>query len=291
MRRFGTGLAFFVVAGLTLGFHFHSRPTEMVKVALEMCSTRVLQLTSELSTAVLNAPLVKGDPESTPMIRALQSECYLVAQRLVDEGLDIDTPYADQRVRSPLHWAIQTSNDRALLWLIERTKTFDFIDYNGDTALSESVIFGNLGAFKTLVAKGALLSPPQVPQEKSPLVQVLVHPDGAWLEAALPALKREGLGPDGWCPLALWLSGTRERSLESVEELIRLGASTSCRDRDGTLAVESALDAQPVAVVKRILTQHPPITDVDAARIDREIARRNDTALLRLFQDWKRATP
>ena len=60
---------------------------------------------------------------------------------------------------------------------------------------------------------GAQLRPAQIVFEKSPMLQVLVHPDGSWLQSARPALKKGSLAFDSWCPLVYWLSGDVERSL------------------------------------------------------------------------------
>ena len=32
---------------------------------------------------------------------------------------DVDEPYRDERIRSPLHWSIQARDDLAIEWLIE----------------------------------------------------------------------------------------------------------------------------------------------------------------------------
>ena len=94
-------------------------------------------------------------PESTPLIRALSMGCYEVADQMAADGMSMDEPYRDERIRSPLHWSIQARDDLALEWLMKRITELDQVDYNGDTPLYESVIFGNRPAFTRLLRRGS----------------------------------------------------------------------------------------------------------------------------------------
>ena len=138
---------------------------------------------------IYRAPWNKRDPESTPLIRALSMGCEVADQMVVD-GMSMDEPYRDERIRSLPHWSIQARDDLALEWLMKRITELDQVDYNGDTPLYESVIFGNRPAFTRLLEAGAQLRPAHIVFEKSPMLQVLVHPDGSWLQSALAALRK-----------------------------------------------------------------------------------------------------
>ena len=183
---------------------------------------------------IYRAPWNKRDPESTPLIQALSMDCYAVANQMAADGMTVDEPYRDERIRSPLHWSIQARDDLALEWLLKRVTELDQVDYNGDTPLYESVIFGNRPAFTRLLEAGAQLRPAQIVFEKSPMLQVLVHPDGSWLQSALARVEEGSLAFDSWCPLVYWLSGDVERSLESVEVLMARGAQAVCRNGEGS---------------------------------------------------------
>ena len=117
-------------------------------------------------------------------------DCYAVADQMAADGMTVDEPYRDERIRSPLHWSIQARDDLALEWLLKRITELDQVDYNGDTPLYESVIFGNRPAFARLLEAGAQLRPAQIVFEKSPMLQVLLHPDGVGCRVLWPALKK-----------------------------------------------------------------------------------------------------
>ena len=103
---------------------------------------------------IYRAPWNKRDPESTPLIQALSMGCYAVADQMAADGMTMDEPYRDERIRSPLHWSIQARDDLALEWLIKSHEAGQ-VDYNGDTPLYESVIFGNRPAFTRLLTARA----------------------------------------------------------------------------------------------------------------------------------------
>ena len=214
---------------------------------------------------------------------------HAVADRMAADGMTVDEPYRDERIRSPLHWSIQARNDLALEWLIKRITKLDQVDYNGDTPLYESVIFGNRPAFTRLLTAGAQLRPKHIVFEKSPMLQVLVHPDGSWLQSALARVENGSLALDSWCPLVYWLSGDVERSLESVELLMARGAQAVCRNGEGILTLEAAAESQSLNVMHRLLKTHPPLGEADRNRIDRVLRERNDPAIIRLFRGWQAA--
>ena len=238
---------------------------------------------------IYRAPWNKRDPESTPLIQALSMDCYAVADQMAADGMTVDEPYRDERIRSPLHWSIQARDDLALEWLLKRITELDQVDYNGDTPLYESVIFGNRPAFARLLEAGAQLRPAQIVFEKSPMLQVLLHPDGSWLQSALARVEKGSLAFDSWCPLVYWLSGDVERSLESVEVLMAQGAQAVCRNGEGLLTLEVAAESQSLKVMHRLLKTHPPLGEADRNRIDRVLRERNDPAIIRLFRGWQAA--
>ena len=242
-----------------------------------------------MEPATYRAPWNERDPESTPLIQALSAGCYEVADQMAADGMTMDEPYRDERIRSPLHWSIQARNDLAIEWLIKRVTKLDQVDYNGDTPLYESVIFGNRPAFTRLLTAGAQLRPTHVAFEKSPMLQVLVHPDGSWLQSALARVEPGSLALDSWCPLVYWLSGDVERSPESVELLMARGAQAVCRNGEGILTLEAAAESQSLKVMHRLLKTHPPLDETDRNRIDRVLRERNDPDIIRLFRGWQAA--
>ena len=280
----GTAAVFF-----TLVIHFSSRPSELLKLAVYHCAPTLLSMAGPLDSDVYQQPWSKRDPEATPLITALSTGCFEVADQMVRDGMRLSGPFTDERIRSPLHWAVGARDDRALNWLLGQNLVLDGVDYNGDTALYESIIFGNRPAFKQLTKAGAKLLPEGVSLEKSPMLQVLVHPDEWWLKQAASQIDLGTLGLESWCPLVFWLSGVTERTLESVEMLVSRGATVGCRNQEELLVLEVAAEAQPLDVLHRVLKVHPPLRSVDRDRIDRVIRERGDADVIQLFRDWQGA--
>ena len=274
---------------LTLVIHFSSRPSELLKLAVYHCTPQLLGIAGPMEPDVYQRPWSKRDPASTPLIAALSTGCFEVADQMVRDGMQLSGPFTSEKVRAPLHWAVRARDDRALSWLLLQDSALDGIDYNGDTALYEAIIFGNRPAFEALLSAGAKLLPEGVPLEKSPMLQVLVHPDGTWLDRALSIAESEALSFHTWCPLVFWLSGVTERTLESVEMLVSRGATVGCRNQEGLLVMEVAAEAQSLEVLHRLLKVHPPLRSVDRDRIDRVLRERDTAKIIQLFRDWQGA--
>ncbi len=274
---------------LTLVIHFTVHPEELLKLSVYYCAPSLLNAAGPLDNSVYLSPWRKTDPESTPLVRALSSGCFDLADKMISDGMRLDESFSSERVRSPLHWSIHARDDLALEWLIKHISELDRVDYNGDTPLYESVIFGNRPAFTRLLSAGAKLRPPDIVFEKSPMLQVLVHPDGSWLQSALARVEAGSLEFNSWCPLVYWLSGDVERSLDSVETLLARGAQPVCRNTDGILTLEAAAEAQNLRVIHRLLKTHPPLAEVDRTRIDRVLRERNEEVIINLFRGWQAA--
>jgi len=274
---------------ITLVIHFSSRPSELLKLAVYHCAPTLLSIAGPLDSDVYQRPWSKRDPEATPLITALSTGCFDVADQMVRDGMRLSGPFTDERIRSPLHWAVGARDDRALNWLLGQNLVLDGVDYNGDTALYESIIFGNRPAFKQLTKAGAKLLPEGVSLEKSPMLQVLVHPDEWWLKQAASQIDLGTLGLESWCPLVFWLSGLTERSMESLELLMDHGALNHCRNQEGLLTLEVAAEAQSLDVLHRLLLTHPPLESIDEDRIDRVLRERGDVDVIKLFRGWQAA--